>query len=129
MFDAFNKISGTHKIFIVLVVPLWTITLEPKTIFFCTIFTFVLPSTIVYRLKVSDTPSLDRNLLSKSITTSIIDIVTRLMYLLNGTAWNVALEHSLIVHNDHSIILTFLFLHKYKIKTVKNHNLNWFNMK
>ena len=91
-------------IFIVLVVPMRTITYEPKSIFLCPISTFGLPSTIVDGLKVLDTPSLDGNLLSKSTTNYISDLVIRSVYILNGIAWHVAILRSLIVNIDRSII-------------------------
>ena len=98
LFEAFNAISGTHLILIVFVVPMWTIMYEPRYIFLYTISTFGPPYTIFDELKVSYTQSLDGNLFSKSNTTYISDIVIRLAYLLNSTAWHVALERFLIVN-------------------------------
>ena len=70
---------------------------------------FGIPYTIVYGLKKSDIQSLDRNLFSKSTTSSISDTVIIIVYFLNGNVWHVAPARSLIVHIDLSIIPTCFF--------------------
>ena len=79
---------------------MWTIEYETKDTLLCPISTFVIPYTIFDGLKVSDTPSLDGNLLIKTTDPSISDLVIRLVYLLNGITWHVALARYLIVHID-----------------------------
>ena len=82
------------------VVPIWIIAYEPKAIFFYLISNFVPPSNIVDELKVSDTIYLDGNLFRKYTTPYISDIFIRIVYLLDGTEWNVAPARYLILHID-----------------------------
>ena len=78
--------------------------MNQKLYIFCSLSNFGINSTIIDGVKVSDTLSLDRNLFSKSTTNSTSDIIIILVYVLNSTACHVALESSLIVHIDPSII-------------------------
>ena len=73
-----------------------TIPYTPKAIIIFPISTFGIPFTIVDGLKVTDNPSLDGNLLSKSTTTYISDLVIRVVYILNGTVYSFSLPCSLI---------------------------------
>ena len=90
---------------------MWTITYETKAIFFCTISTFGITSTISDGIKVSDNTYFYGNLFSRSTYPSISDIIIRFLYLLNGTAWHFDIEHSLILHIDRSIIPKCWFFH------------------
>ena len=89
----------------------WLYQCEPsymnkKLYFFCSVSTFGLLSTIYDGLKLSDTLYFDDKLISKLNITSISDLVVRLLYILNGIDWHVALARSLIVHIGRSIIPT-----------------------
>ena len=84
-----------------------------KNIFFFLISKFGLRSNNFDGLNVSDITPLDGNLFSNSNNTSIYDLVIWLIYILNGTPWNVALARNFILHIDPSIIpiCSFLFIY------------------
>ena len=118
MFDALCKISWTHLLIIVFVVPIWTIAYEPKAIFFYPISTFGVPSTIFDGLKILDTPYLYGNLFRKSTNPYIGDVVIILLYTFNVNAWHVDLVRSLIYISAVQLSQHVYVLHIFVVKQV-----------